>query len=88
MFDLQKIVRNNIRDLVPYSSARDEFSKDETGNSMTMLDANESPYETGMNRYPDPYQSKVKVRLGEIKNMDPGNLFLGNGSDEAIDRVG
>ena len=83
MFNLDNIVRENIRKLVPYSSARDEFAASSDGH--TMLDANENPFETGLNRYPDPYQKAVKQRLSEIKNVDPQKIFVGNGSDEAID---
>jgi len=64
-----------------YSSARDEFK----GQADVYLDANENPYTSGFNRYPDPLQWKVKERLSEIKNIPPNQIFLGNGSDEAID---
>ena len=79
------LLRENIKNLVPYSSARDEFK----GEASIFLDANEnsygSPIETQYNRYPDPLQWKVKQRLSEIKGVPPRNIFLGNGSDEAID---
>ncbi len=81
MFDLQQQIRPNIRRLEPYSSARDEFK----GTGRIMLDANESPFDTGYNRYPDPFQQELKDRVAELFNTDPGHLFLGNGSDEAID---
>ncbi|RCH56151.1 histidinol-phosphate transaminase [Mucilaginibacter hurinus] len=85
MFDINNIIRNNIKNLVPYSSARDEFK----GEASVFLDANEnsfgSPLDTAYNRYPDPLQYKVKKRLSEIKGVPPRNIFLGNGSDEAID---
>lgn len=85
MFDINKILRPNIKKLVPYSSARDEFK----GEANVHLDANEnafgSPLDTAYNRYPDPLQYKVKTRLSEIKGVPPRNIFLGNGSDEAID---
>lgn len=85
MFNLQKILRENIKNLVPYSSARDEFK----GEASVYLDANEnsfgSPLGTNYNRYPDPMQFKVKQRLSEIKGVPPRNIFVGNGSDEAID---
>lgn len=85
MFNLQNILRDNIKNLVPYSSARDEFK----GEASVYLDANEnsfgSPLDTNYNRYPDPLQFKVKQRLSEIKGVPPRNIFLGNGSDEAID---
>jgi histidinol-phosphate aminotransferase len=85
MFNLNNILRENIKNLVPYSSARDEFK----GEASVFLDANEnsfgSPLNTNYNRYPDPLQSKVKHRLAEIKGVPTQNIFLGNGSDEAID---
>lgn len=85
MFNLQQILRKNIKELVPYSSARDEFK----GEASVYLDANEnsygSPLNESFNRYPDPLQFKVKKRLSEIKGVPPRNIFLGNGSDEAID---
>jgi histidinol-phosphate aminotransferase len=81
MFDLNSIVRDNIRNLKPYSSARDEFK----GSEGVFLDANENPYNTPYNRYPDPLQWYVKEKLASIKGVDPKQIFLGNGSDEAID---
>ncbi len=82
---LEGLLRDNIKNLVPYSSARDEFK----GEASIFLDANEnsygSPIEAQYNRYPDPLQWKVKKRLSEIKGVPPQNIFLGNGSDEAID---
>ena len=85
MFDLNKILRENIKNLTPYSSARDEFS----GEASVFLDANEnsfgSPLTENFNRYPDPMQLKIKQRLSLIKGVPPRNIFLGNGSDEAID---
>ena len=88
MFSLDKILRENIKNLVPYSSARDEF-KGEVKESLIFLDANEnsfgSPLPSPYNRYPDPLQLKVKQKLSAIKGVPPRNIFLGNGSDEAID---
>jgi histidinol-phosphate aminotransferase len=85
MFDLNRILRDNIRQLVPYSSARDEFK----GEAQVFLDANEnslgSPLTKWYNRYPDPHQWKVKEALGKIKGIVPEHIFLGNGSDECID---
>ncbi len=78
---LEKYIRKNIFDLKPYSSARDEFS----GEAMVFLDANENPFNEPYNRYPDPLQRKLKVRIAELKGVFPGSIFLGNGSDEAID---
>jgi histidinol-phosphate aminotransferase len=80
-FDIGQLVRPNIRELVPYSSARDEF----TGSASVFLDANENPHNPPLNRYPDPVQRALKKRLADIKSQSPGNLFLGNGSDEGID---
>lgn len=85
MFDLDKLLRDNIRQLVPYSSARDEFK----GEAQVFLDANEnslgSPLTRWYNRYPDPHQWKVKEALGKVKGIAPQHIFLGNGSDECID---
>ena len=84
-FILENIVRDNIKQLVSYSSARDEYK----GSEGIFLDANEnsfgSPLETNYNRYPDPLQLKVKSKISALKNIATGNIFLGNGSDEAID---
>lgn len=85
MFSINNIIRENIKNLTPYSSARDEYK----GEASVYLDANEnafgSPLEQQYNRYPDPLQYKVKKRLSDIKGVPPRNIFLGNGSDEAID---
>ncbi|MDH3245689.1 MAG: histidinol-phosphate transaminase [Saprospiraceae bacterium] len=81
MSEVLKLVRENIQKLTPYSSARHEFK----GNADVFLDANENPFETGLNRYPDPLQNALKIKLSGIKKTDPSTLFLGNGSDEAID---
>lgn len=80
-FDINKLLRENIRTMKPYSSARDEFS----GEAAVFLDANENPYNSPYNRYPDPRQLKLKARVSEIKNLPVKNIFLGNGSDEPID---
>ena len=84
-FDLNNILRENIKKLVPYSSARDEFK----GEASIFLDANEnslgSPLRKWYNRYPDPLQKKVKEKLSEIKGVPTENIFIGNGSDECID---
>ncbi|MDH5396736.1 MAG: histidinol-phosphate transaminase [Cyclobacteriaceae bacterium] len=82
-FDLNTLVRPNILKMAPYSSARDEFS----GSNMVFLDANENPWETTNNRYPDPKQEALKKAIAEIKGLEVKNIFLGNGSDEAIDIV-
>lgn len=82
--NLEKLVRPNIWKLHPYSCARDEFKGKP---AHVFLDANESPYNNPTNRYPDPLQEKVKARLSEVKSVPAENIFLGNGSDEAIDLV-
>jgi len=79
--DIQKLLRENIRQLQPYSSARDEFK----GEASVYLDANENPYNSPFNRYPDPLQWEVKGHISRIKNVPAENIFLGNGSDEPID---
>jgi len=79
--NLQNLVRKNIASLVPYSSARDEF----TGDAQVFLDANENPFNEPYNRYPDPLQRKLKLKIADIKNVSPDKIFLGNGSDEPID---
>lgn len=85
MFDINKIVRDNIRTLKPYSSARDEFS----GNASVYLDANEnsfgSPVRKNYNRYPDPLQRELKDKIAKIKGVPTQHILLGNGSDECID---
>ncbi len=85
VFDLNNLLRENIKTLVPYSSARDEF----IGDASIYLDANEnslgSPLTKWYNRYPDPHQRQLKEKIGSIKGIDPDGIFLGNGSDECID---
>ncbi len=81
MFNVNNITRKNVRDMKPYRSARDEFQH----NADVWLDANENPYETGLNRYPDPQQKKLKAEIATLKGLDPEQIFIGNGSDEAID---
>jgi len=76
------LVRKNIRELIPYSSARDEYS----GRKGIFLDANENPYGK-LNRYPDPHHLKLRRAISIRKGVAPENLFLGNGSDEAIDLI-
>jgi len=80
MFDPDKLVRENVRDLIPYSCARDEFE----GKEGIFMDANENPYGS-LNRYPDPYQKDLKAEVSRIKDIPAENIFLGNGSDEIID---
>ncbi|MCE4564295.1 histidinol-phosphate transaminase [Maribellus sp. CM-23] len=79
--ELNKLLRKNILNLKPYSSARDEY----TGEAMVFLDANENPFNEPYNRYPDPLQRVVKEKISKLKNIDSSNIFLGNGSDEPID---
>jgi len=81
--NVQKLVRENIKNLKPYSSARDEFK--EFNSDMIFLDANENPHENGVNRYPDPQQSSVKKELSKFKKIKESNILLGNGSDEVLD---
>ncbi|MBI3512307.1 MAG: histidinol-phosphate transaminase [Bacteroidetes bacterium] len=85
MFNLENLLRENIKKLTPYSSARDEFN----GDAEIFLDANEnsfgSPADRNYNRYPDPLQKKLKEKISGIKGVPAKNIFLGNGSDEAID---
>lgn len=81
--DLNKFTRKNVKQMVAYSSARSEF----TEVADVYLDANENPFENGVNRYPDPYQKTVKERLSEIKNVPINNILLGNGSDEVLDLI-
>ncbi len=84
MKELKDLVRPNIWQLAPYSSARNEYSGHE---AHVFLDANENPYNAPFNRYPDPLQTEVKARLSTIKRVPAECIFLGNGSDEAIDLV-
>jgi histidinol-phosphate aminotransferase len=79
--DINKLVRENILKLKPYSSARDEFE----GEASVFLDANENPYSSDYNRYPDPHQKQLKEKISELKSVYADQIFLGNGSDEAID---
>ena len=80
-FNIAKLVRRNIRELKPYSSARDEFS----GSASIFLDANESPFNHPLNRYPDPRQRELKTVIAGMRKQAVEHLFLGNGSDEGID---
>lgn len=84
-FNIDKLLRTNIRDIKPYSSARDEY----TGAEGTFLDANENAFgsaaDNGYNRYPDPLQRPLKTKIAQLKGVLPTQTFLGNGSDEAID---
>lgn len=84
-FNINDFIRDNIKALYPYSSARDEY-KDASSN-MVFLDANENPYNNGVNRYPDPQQTSVKAILAQQKGGSQDNILLGNGSDEVLDLI-
>ena len=84
-FDLQKLVRSHIADLQPYSSARDEF--DPVEREVVYLDANENPFDNGVNRYPDPQQRKLKEVIARRRGLAANQLLLGNGSDEVLDLI-
>ena len=85
-FNINNLIRENIKSLKGYSSARDEY-KDLTTTEMVFLDANENPFENGVNRYPDPQQNSVKELLSVIKKINKENILLGNGSDEVLDLI-
>lgn len=80
-FDIRTLVRKNILEMKPYSSARDEYS----GSASVFLDANENPFNAPLNRYPDPRQVDLKQRIAHLKGLSMDQIFLGNGSDEGID---
>lgn len=84
-FKIQDLVRPNVAKLQPYSSARDEFIA--SGDKMVFLDANENPFENGVNRYPDPQQRDLKSALAKLKNVESKQILLGNGSDELLDLI-
>jgi histidinol-phosphate aminotransferase len=84
MFNLENLVRENIKQLMPYSSARKEFS----GNAMVFLDANENNFGSPIgkyHRYPDPLQNEIKSKSADLQGVKANEIFIGNGSDEAID---
>lgn len=81
MFNIENVTRKNIFRLTPYSSARQDFS----GEADIWLDANENPFDTEVNRYPDPYQTALKTEIANLKSIPVSQIFIGNGSDEAID---
>nr|WP_315187957.1 histidinol-phosphate transaminase [uncultured Flavobacterium sp.] len=85
-FNINNLVRENVKSMKPYSSARDEFEDFDTAD-MIFLDANENPFNNGVNRYPDPQQSSVKVVLAKQRNVNPNQILLGNGSDEVLDLI-
>lgn len=79
--NIDKYLRANIKALKPYMTARDEY----TGEIGCYLDANENPFDSGYNRYPDPHQKRLKAKMAEMKGIDASKIFIGNGSDEPID---
>lgn len=83
--NLENIIRENVKKLSPYSSARDEF--EQFTRSMIYLDANENPFSNGMNRYPDPQQKDLKAAIADKKDIYVENILLGNGSDEVLDLI-
>ena len=83
-FDINTLVRENVKAMKPYSSARDEFEDFDTA-EMIFLDANENPFENGVNRYPDPQQASVKSVLANQNKVATNQILLGNGSDEVLD---
>jgi len=83
--DINNLIRDNIKLLKPYSSARDEYQ--DVSNDMIFIDANENPFDNGVNRYPDPQQTKVKEQLANIKEVQTNQILLGNGSDEVLDLI-
>ncbi|MFC4220294.1 histidinol-phosphate transaminase [Flagellimonas marina] len=85
IFNIETLTRESVKKLSPYSSARDEYVSD--GSEMLFLDANENPFENGVNRYPDPYQRSLKSVLAEQKRVSEANMLLGNGSDEVLDLI-
>jgi histidinol-phosphate aminotransferase len=84
-FNLNNLIRDNIKTIKPYSSARDEYKDIIDG--MVFIDANENPFNTDVNRYPDPQQTQVKKRLSELKGIPTNQILLGNGSDEVLDLI-
>jgi histidinol-phosphate aminotransferase len=83
--NVESLLRKNIRNIKPYSSARDEYQ--DGSSEMVFIDANENPFQTEVNRYPDPQQTVVKNRLAEIKGVSANQILLGNGSDEVLDLI-
>ena len=84
-FDINRLIRDNVRDLKPYASARDEYVSD--GSEKVFLDANENPFNNGLNRYPDPQQRSLKSILAELRSLNEDQILLGNGSDEVLDLI-
>ena len=84
-FKIERLIRNNIKNMNPYASARDEFKS--VSGDLVFLDANENPFDNGINRYPDPQQLKVKTEISKLKNSPENQILLGNGSDEVLDLI-
>jgi histidinol-phosphate aminotransferase len=84
-FEINNLIRENVKGLQPYSSARDEYVSD--GSEMIFLDANENPFESGVNRYPDPHQRSLKAVLAAQRGISADQILLGNGSDEVLDLI-
>lgn len=84
-FDITKLVRSNVAKMKPYSSARDEFK--DFKEDMVFLDANENPFDSGVNRYPDPRQATLKAHLSTLKRVPEKQILFGNGSDEVLDLI-
>ena len=82
-FELESLVRPSVLKLKPYSSARDEYTSG--SEEMIFLDANENPYGHTVNRYPDPYQNQLKEAIARLRQVEPGQVLVGNGSDEVLD---
>ena len=85
-FDINNLIRENVKLMKPYSSARDEFEDFDTAD-MIFLDANENPFQNGVNRYPDPQQSNLKSVLATQNKVSKKQILLGNGSDEVLDLI-
>ena len=83
--DIMKLVRPMVQDIAPYRSARDEFEDFQA--QKVFLDANENPYKSIANRYPDPLQRELKRALAKVKGVNPDQILLGNGSDEVLDLI-
>lgn len=83
--NLDNLIRNNVKQMTAYSSARDEFNTENS--DYLFLDANENPFSSNFNRYPDPYQKQLKSKIAEVKEIPENNILLGNGSDEILDLI-
>ncbi|WP_431134222.1 histidinol-phosphate transaminase [Psychroserpens mesophilus] len=84
-FNIKRLIRDNIKTMKPYASARTDYN--DVSENMVCLDANENPFENGINRYPDPQQLKVKAEISKLKGISVHQLLLGNGSDEVLDLI-